>query len=425
MTNLSEKPIRVLFISQECQVQHYTEQTEYAHWYEGAFAFYGGNRVHVGIAYAESKEGEGDSPCVSGHHRDAGITYFPLKVNLNYGALGQEWEVARCALLDVINQFEPDIVQCFGSEWPHAAIAEDIDVPVVVHMMGFLNIYYLATDMANGSLFWGPARFAKIRKLLFGWRNRDDVEALKERTASFERHVMKVNRFFIGRTEWDKNIVRYYSPGSRYFEVPEFIRLPFIREAGCWRYHFNGKLNLLTVASADDRKGIEIVLLTAKLLKELVGIDFEWRIAGGKELFERFERRCGIRHEDVNVRLLGMLGAEGVVDELKNADLLIHPSVIDNSPRVICEAQLVGCPTIASNVGGVAQLVEHDVTGFLYPYNEPHTLAFLIANLADRREVLEGVSENALRIARERHDPQTIISKMLDVYKEVLSTYEK
>ena len=46
-----EKPIRVLFISQDCHVQHYTERKEYAYWYEGAFVFYGGNRVRVGITF--------------------------------------------------------------------------------------------------------------------------------------------------------------------------------------------------------------------------------------------------------------------------------------------------------------------------------------------------------------------------------------
>ena len=53
------------------------------------------------------------------------------------------------------------------------------------------------------------------------------------------------------------------------------------------------------------------------------------------------------------------------------------------------------------------------------------TLHLITEDLADQREVLEGVSENASRIARERHDSETIINKMLDVYKEVLTVYEK
>ena len=418
-----KRPIRVLFISQDCHVQHYTEQTEYAYWYEGAFAFYGGSRVDVGIAYEQSDEEEAGGPSrAMGPSPDSGISYYPLKVDLRHGATESEWEAARPLLLDAIKRFEPDIVQCFGSEWPHAAIAEDIDVPVVVHMMGFLNIYYPVGETARRS-YEAPTWLPTIRKLLF-WRRKYGGRSKKaSNRIAFERRVMRANRFFMGRTEWDRNIVRYYSPGSRYFEVPEMVRLPFIREAGRWHYHFNGKLKLLTVASADDRKGLEIILRAAKLLKELVGIDFEWRVAGRNEHFDRFERGCGIRHGKVNVRLLGMLEAADIVDELKNADLFVHPSIIDNSPRAICEAQLIGCPSVSSNVGGVSQLVEHGVTGFLYPYNEPHALAFLIANLAEQREVLTSVSEAASRIARERHDPKAIVSRMLDVYKEAIEIY--
>ena len=428
-----EKPLRVLFIVHECRVRRFTEAMEYACWYEGAFAFYGGDRVQVGIAYEAWGDLPGSphpgGPSSTGRpSQDLGITYYPLEVNLQLGATGPEWEAARRALIDVVDRFRPDIIQCFGSEWPHAAIAEDVDVPVVVHMMGFLNIYYPSIDMAVGRSGGAPKTApwrAAIRKLLFWRRNHGDAVSVLEQNAAFERRVMRANRFFLGRTEWDKNIVKYYAPGSRYFEVSEPIRFPFLEEAGSWRYHLTGTLRLFTLASADDRKGLEIILRTAKLLKELVGIEFEWRIAGHKEGFDRFERRCGIRHDEVNIHLLGMLEAEDVVDELKGADLCIHASIIDNSPRAVCESQLVGCPTISSNVGGVPQLVEHGVTGFLYPYNEPHTLAFLIANLYGQREQLTAVSKAASSLARRRHDPKTIVERMLDVYKEVIASYEK
>ena len=422
---MPEKPIRVLFISHECHREHYTERTEYALWYEGALAFYGGSRVHVGIAFGDSSGQADGQPAELSPPSDSSISYFPLNVNLGYGATGEEWESARCALLDVIRRFEPDVIQCFGSEWPHGAIAEDVDIPVIIHLMGFLNVYYSAIDMANGYSHEASVRRLGKRKLPFRKRNVDENRVAVERNAAFERRVMKANRFFMGRTEWDKNIVKYYSPGARYFHVPEMLRLPFIQEAGCWRYHLGDKVRLLTVSSADDRKGIEIILRTAQVLKELVCIDFEWRIAGNKEFFDRFERRCGIYRDDVNVRLLGMLEVGGVVDELKNADLFIHPSIIDNSPRAICEAQLIGCPVISSNVGGVPQLVDDGVTGFLYPYNEPHTLAFLIADLVGQRDTLTNVSRAASRVARERHDSNRIVDRIINVYGEVLSTYEK
>lgn len=420
-----ELPIRVLFISQSCERHRFTAHIQYAYWYACTFASHAGSRVQVGIAYGASDEAEHGSSSVAGSVSGSDIRYYPLTADLRHGATGPEWEVARCALLDAIGRFEPDIIQCFGSEWPHGAIAEDVDLPVIIHMMGFLNIYYPAIGMAVRGDAEKPSWRIALSKLFFRKKRRDVTHTLLERNTAFERRVMRANRFFLGRTEWDRNIVKYYSPGSQYFEVPEMLRAPFLRAAGSWRNQHNDRLRLLTTASADDRKGLEIVLQAAELLKELVGIDFEWRIAGREEHFDRFERRCGICHDQVNVRLLGMLEAEDLVVELQHADLFIHPSIIDNSPRALCEAQLIGCPTIASNVGGVPQLVEQGVTGFLYPYNEPHTLAFLIANLAEQREVLVSISKAASHTARERHDPKTITDRMIDVYREVIASYEK
>ena len=421
----NRNPIRVLFIFHECLWQDFIGKKEPVAWYEGVLAHYCGNEVCVALAFGNSGSRAYDPSCELDPTWNSSITYFPLDVNLGYGAIGGEWNLARTALLGVIDEFKPDIIHCFGSEWPYGAIAENVDIPVVIHMMGFLNIYYSSIDMANGRTFEESVRHALWRKLPFGKRNHNAAKTKCEEYAAFERSVMKANRYFMGRTNWDRNIVKHYSPGSRYFNVSECIHYPFMRDASSWRYHFDGNLKLLTVSSADGRKGIEIILRTAKLLKELVGIDFEWHIAGNKEFFDHFERRCGICHDDVNIRLLGILEAESVADELKSADLFIHPSIIDNSPRTICEAQLIGCPVIASNVGGVPQLVDNGVTGFLYPYNEPHTLAFLISDLMEQRDTLTEVSETASRIARERHDPARIASQIFNIYREVLSIHEE
>ena len=421
-------PIRVLFIASECTPQDFTGERELVAWYEGVLARYCGNQVCVAVAFGDDDGTSRDVERTSCSMRSPHITYFPLNVNLEFGAEGAieaDWERSRAALLGVVDRFKPDIIHCLGSERLYGAIAEDVSVPVVIHMMGFLTAYFFAIDMANGRTYEEPLWRAVKRKLRGKKRDIDAYKARCEELASFERRIMKANRYFLGRTNWDRNIVKYYSPGSHYFNVPECIRYQFLREAGSWHYHFNGKPRLLTVSSADDRKGIEIILQTAKLLKELVGIDFEWRIAGHKHIFHRFEQRCGIRHGNVNVQLLGMLEQEDIVKELKSADLFIHPSIIDNSPRAICEAQLIGCPVIASNVGGVPQLVEDGTTGFLYPYGEPHALAFLIANLMEQPDMLTAVSQTAVRVSRERHDPERIARRTLDVYRQILSLAEE
>ena len=356
-------------------------------------------------------------------------TYLPIDSPLdqmNLDAAGRER--LKNDLLRVVAEQKPELIQCFGSEWPYSAVAQETGVPVAVHLMGFLNIYYPSMELIPGRGIpnrRGKSVIARMRALAGRCRRallrKPAAPNAVEVACALERRTMQVNRYFMGRTQWDRNIVRYYStPDARYFHVAEAIKPAVYRAAGSWRRREGEKLRLLTVSSADDRKGNEIILRTARLLKELLGLDFEWRVAGQRQFFPSFEEHAGIRCGDVNVELLGMLDTEQIVRELQEADLFIHPSLIDNSPHAVCEAQLIGCPVIASNVGGVPQLVEDGVTGFLYPYNEPHTLAFLIGDLWRDRERCRRISAQETVEAVRRHDPQTIACALTEAYRTIL-----
>ena len=98
------------------------------------------------LAVVFEAEYEGQARTVRGM-----TTYYPVNADINQVAFSyQNWERTKAELLRAIADFQPDIIQCFGSEWPYGAIAECISVPVVIHMMGFLNLYFPALDMVRG-----------------------------------------------------------------------------------------------------------------------------------------------------------------------------------------------------------------------------------------------------------------------------------
>lgn len=406
--------MRVLWITPGCSLQCGEQNPNLASRYEKAFTEYA-PEVELALAYV-----------ADGKHEDRivqnGITYYAVHSDMSIGISEEQWEQSREELLRIIDEFKPDVIQCFGAEWPYGRIAEATKVPVVIHMMGFLNIYYLSIDMVHGRFCADkPSLYSRVRRKLSemikgtGPYVRPEVP-----NSESERRVMAANRYFHGRTEWDRNIVQYYSPGSEYFHVEELLKPSMYAAAGTWNSCRDGKLRLLTCSSGDDRKGNDIILRTAKVLKELLNIDFEWKVAGNRECFSMFERRTGIRSVDVNIEHLGNIDDAVIIEELSKADFFIHPSIIDNSPHSVCEAQLIGCPVIASDVGGLPQLVSDGETGWLYPYNEPHTLAFLIGNLRKEKELLEEVSRRETEMARERHDPKKITGELINVYERIL-----
>ncbi len=407
--------MRVLWIANDCSLQVVKNNPCLTARYEYAFAEYAVN-VKLAVAYA-----------ADGVHADRivrnGITYYAVHSGMTIGISDEQWELTKAELLQIIDDFKPNVIQCYGAEWPYGRIAEVTSIPVVIHMMGFLNIYFLALKMVTGGRFYTIRGMMKSRaqKLLMHLPlGKEKHMSSAEYQAESERKVMATNRYFFGRTDWDQNIVKYYSPKAEYFRVAELLKPNIYRAAGTWSYHYNGKLRLFTASSGDDRKGNEIILLTAKILKNLLKVEFEWRIAGSKDFIPRFERWAGINCEDVNIRLMGIVDDLVIADELKKADFFIHPSIVDNSPHAVCEAQLIGCPVIVSNVGGLPQLVSHGETGWLYPYTEPHTLSFLICNLCEEKALVEMVSAREKKIALERHDPKSITGDMIKAYERIL-----
>ncbi len=84
-----------------------------------------------------------------------------------------------------------------------------------------------------------------------------------------------------------------------------------------------------------------------------------------------------------DVRFTGYLDQAGVAETLSTADALVLPSFAEGVPVVLMEAMASGKPVIATQVGGVSELVEDGVSGFVVPPGDPDSLTGAIAALAD------------------------------------------
>jgi glycosyltransferase involved in cell wall biosynthesis len=105
---------------------------------------------------------------------------------------------------------------------------------------------------------------------------------------------------------------------------------------------------------------------------------------------------------------------EDVESVLATLDLLVVPAAaIDATPRVILEAFAAGVPVVAFASGGIPEIVEHGVTGFLVDERSPKALAFAMLDALEAPAWRREVAERALAKARteftlERYCAQTI-----------------
>lgn len=100
---------------------------------------------------------------------------------------------------------------------------------------------------------------------------------------------------------------------------------------------------------------------------------------------------------------------------LSNADWVVMPSIWwENSPLVIQEAYQQQVPVIASDIGGMAEKVQHGKTGYLFSVSQPSSLASVMSHVIENPDLRATLSQNI-------SSPLTIQQSA----KELLALYEK
>jgi len=321
------------------------------------------------------------------------------------------------ALKTIINDFEPDLIHIFGTESWLCHVVEMTNKPCVVHLQGLL-LPYLNAFVPNGISIYDLIKYDWIAfvKGISLWHNKRFIEKKSKREYKFFKEIS----YFMGRTIWDKSISGFLSSKSTYFHVDEVLRDKFY-SAMPWRYNRTNKVLLTSTLSDTLYKGLDLVIKTAALLvKEQ--FEFEWRIIGVNNDSKSailLKKILNSEYSSLHIILLGIKNTDEIIDLLSETTLYIHPSYIDNSPNSLCEAQFMGVPVIATNVGGVSSLIEDGKDGFLVPANDPYFLASRIVQLSNKPELMKRFSLRSREKAQKRHSKENILNQLIDTYKHL------
>jgi glycosyltransferase involved in cell wall biosynthesis len=120
----------------------------------------------------------------------------------------------------------------------------------------------------------------------------------------------------------------------------------------------------------------------------------------------------------------GFAGRSKLKEFLQSAAFAVLPTLEDNCPMAVLEAMAAGVPVLASNVGGVPDLIEPESTGLLCDPQKPETFAEGVSRLLNEEGLSARIASSAKMAARARFHPQVIARRHVEIYREVLGQGE-
>ncbi|GAB6036271.1 glycosyltransferase [Fundidesulfovibrio butyratiphilus] len=179
-------------------------------------------------------------------------------------------------------------------------------------------------------------------------------------------------------------------------------------------------VRLLAVARFVRTKGLDELLKACRML-DLQGVDFRLTLAGSGFLdrsLRTMARDMGIADK---VDFPGFILHDHVPELIRRHDIFVMPSKVtatgdrDGVPTVIMESLLNGVPVVATDVGGIREIIRNGETGLLIDQKNPCAMARAIRRLAEDRDAALLMAENGRNLVLDYYDTGSNSRKFLDL----------
>lgn len=193
-------------------------------------------------------------------------------------------------------------------------------------------------------------------------------------------------------------------------------------ESGCTAivaHPITDKFKILFVGRHIERKGICYLIDAAR---HLPADKFEIRIVGVGDLTDKLKAQAA---QYPHVTFTGKLSPEALEKEYRTANVFTLPAIVDHKGDteglgvVLIEAMELGLPIVASNVGGIPDVVVDGVSGILVPEKNPEALADAFKRLATDPNLIKQLLTGARKRIEECFTWDGIIERQIAVYNNI------
>lgn len=330
-----------------------------------------------------------------------------------------------------IRTFQPDVIHSWGVEYHHAlamvnaAEAEGKLSHMVASIQGLCR--FLAEHYTDG-IPEKVCRRSTFRDLI----RRDNILQQQEKfvlRGRLETKTLEKLRHVIGRTDWDHACALSVNPDIAYHFCNETLRESFYE--GQWQYDRCVKHSIFASSCAYPIKGFHYLLEAfAQVVKTYP--DATLAVTGGSFLpaglkgklrqssYEKYLAALARKYRlEDRLVFLGHLSAEKMKQAYLDANVFVLPSTLENSPNSLGEAMILGVPSVAADVGGVRNLMNHGMEGRIYESGDVKALAENILQLFALEDKAAALGKAAADHAMQTHDPEKNLRDLMDIYLEI------
>ncbi|MCC6956594.1 MAG: glycosyltransferase [Anaerolineales bacterium] len=184
---------------------------------------------------------------------------------------------------------------------------------------------------------------------------------------------------------------------------------------------------LLYVGRIEPLKGIDVLIEALAVLQAenttvclvVIGGDPENGEQAPNEEMERLQSMCRQAGLKDLVTFLGKRSQDSLPYYYSAAEAVVVPSHYESFGMVALEAMACGTPVVASQVGGLAFLVQDGVTGYTVPVDDPQALAHRLSDLLQDHELRSRLGAQALVVAHQ-YAWENIAARMIQLYRKLV-----
>ncbi len=289
-----------------------------------------------------------------------------------------------------VKDFSPDVIHFqVGNTFLFIKLFVKINCPVVLTIHGMSNEEAKRKTKLSDKITW---RFNSLMNSFL-----------------IPEHIIHLSSFSKSKTKnfnFKNEVIIHNAVPLKYFQIPLKKKTDN---------------TLLYIGVIDNNKNLLFLLNILKKMNDL-HIFYRLEVLGGYSnsiIQSQIEHFIDTNNLSSNIQFHGWVLQEKVIELISKSDILVVSSKHESLPMAIAESMASGKVVIASDVGGIPEMITNETDGFLFNLSKESQIIEPLKKLHNNFNLIASIAENAKKSASDKFDCEKVAERTISFYKKI------